>query len=161
MTKKSVISLPNGTVLELSPDLSPEQITAMITACSLTSQPSFSPSSPEKQSGETFIHNRTIEEIWNESKKERVALFIRTFMSESLWFNAKDIQDQQITVTGKLALGETSAIGTYLNRLYESGHLNRQKRGTRNVYYQISEKIAIEYPVVETKQFDILIKTIH
>ena len=65
-----------------------------------------------EQTGITYLEDRTIDEIWNSSKRERVALFIRTFMAETLWFNAKDIQDQQLAITGRLSLGETSAISS-------------------------------------------------
>ncbi len=156
MTKKSVITLPDGTVIEISPDLSPDQITAMITALTVggTVKPQTSINNP---TGKTYVHEKSVEEIWNSSKKEKIALFIRNYLSEELWFNSKDIQDQQLAITGKLTLGETSAIGTYLNRLFESAYLDR-KKDSRTVFYRMTDKLIGEYPVINTHEFVSLIE---
>ncbi|MHA2249850.1 MAG: hypothetical protein ACXAD7_05785 [Candidatus Kariarchaeaceae archaeon] len=162
MAKPSVIKLPNGTVIEVSNDLTPDQITALITAVTSNNPPSTQPSIEEPmQSGKTIIHERTAEEIWLHSKKERVALFIRNYLSEQLWFNAKDIQDQQIAITGKLSLGETSAIGTYLTRLFEVGYLDRKKSvNERNVFYRINEKLIESYPLISQDVIQQLVEQI-
>ena len=159
MAKHSVINLPNGTVIEVSSDMTPDQITALMTAVTLSNPLPTTYKEPEiEESGVTFIEDRTVDDIWNSSKRERVALFMRTFMSDTLWFNAKDIQDQQLAITGKLSLGETSAISTYLTRLFESGFLDRKKQGTRNVYYRMTPKLALEYPMMETSHFEVLLQ---
>ena len=160
MVKASEITLPDGTVIKVSPDMTPDQITAMISAVKLTSpMPIPTRLEPEvEQSGITYLEDRSVDEIWNSSKRERVALFIRTFMSETLWFNAKDIQDQQLAITGKLSLGETSAISTYLTRLYESAFLDRKKHGTRNVHYRVTQKLGLEYPSMEISHFEVLLQ---
>ncbi len=146
MAKASVIKLPNGIVIEVSPDLTPEQITALVTAVtSGTSSINSSDQIEQTQTGKTFVHERTAEEIWQSSKRDRVALFIRNYFSETLWFNAKDVQDQQLAVTGSLALGETSAIATYLTRLFDVGLLDRKKSDKRNVFYRITPKLQVEY----------------
>lgn len=162
MAKPSEINLPDGTVIKVSSDMSPDQITAMISALRLSNPLPPTPRlEPEvEQTGITYLEDRTVDEIWNSSKRERVALFIRTFMSETLWFNAKDIQDQQLAITGKLSLGETSAISTYLTRLYESAFLDRKKHGTRNVHYRVTPKLALEYPYMETSHFKVLLQRI-
>ncbi len=159
MSKKSVITLPDGTVIEISPDLSPEQITAMITALTQPVNRSISDSPiNNKKTGKTYIHKRTPQEIWQSSRRERVALFIRAYMSEELWFNAKDIMDQQLAITGKLTLGETAAISTYLARLFETGYLDRKKSGGRSVFYRMTDKLIAEYPYIETEQLTNLIE---
>jgi hypothetical protein len=158
MAKPSEITLPNGTVIKVSNDMTPDQITAMITALTLSNPLPITHKEPEiEEPGVTYIEDRTVDEIWNSSKRERVALFMRTFMSDTLWFNAKDIQDQQLAITGKLSLGETSAISTYLNRLYESAFLDRKKQGSRNVYYRMTPKLAMEYPLMETSHIEVLL----
>lgn len=156
MAKQSVITLPDGTVIEISPDLSPEQITAMITALTV-GQTSLPIAKTEPSTGKTFAMEKSIEDIWNSSKKEKIALFIRNYLSESLWFNSKDIQEQQLAITGKLTLGETSAIGTYLNRLFESAYLDR-KKDNRTVYYRMTDKLTDEYPRISTNEFVTMIE---
>ncbi|MCY3410482.1 MAG: hypothetical protein INQ03_02490 [Candidatus Heimdallarchaeota archaeon] len=157
MTKASVVTLPNGTVIEISPDLSPEQITAVITALTVGAT-----TTPTNQStpahGKTIVDERTPEMIWNSSKREKVALFLRNYISESLWFNSKDIQEQQLAIMGNLSLGETSAIGTYLNRLFEQGFLDRKKGEGRLIYYRMTEMMISEYPRIETTEFTEMIK---
>lgn len=150
MVKPSVIKLPNGTIIEVSPDLSPDQITALITAVTSGGLTFSDPSSSDQnESGKTLIHEQLPEEIWYSSKRDRVALFLRNYISENLWFNAKDIQDQQLAVSGTLSLGETSAIGTYLARLFDIGILDRKKSSNgRNVFYRMTTKIQIEYPQI-------------
>ncbi|MDH5647996.1 MAG: hypothetical protein OEZ01_18440, partial [Candidatus Heimdallarchaeota archaeon] len=154
MAKLSVIKLPNGTTIEVSPDLSPEQITAMITALTNPQINQSMPVEEDNNEGRTFVRERSIDEIWNTSKKERVALFIRNHINETLWFNAKDIQDQQLSITGQLLLGETSAISTYLTRLFESGHLDRTKeKNSRNVLFKSNYKLLEDYPAISLDKF--------
>lgn len=153
MGKASVIKLPNGTTIEVSSDMSPDQITALITA--VTSGGSISPDSNNEtpKTGKTIFVERTPEEIWNASKKDRVALFIRNYFNENLWFSSKDIMDQQLAIFNNISLGETSALGTYLNRLFESAYLDRQKSQGKVVYYKIAQKLIDEYPLVAKEQF--------
>ena len=157
---KSVIKLPNGTTIEVSPDLSPQQITAMITALTASSGVD-TPSSEVDESGEVIIQSRNIQEIWDSSKKERVALFVRAYMSETLWFSSKDIMDQQLAISGSIVLGETSALGTYLARLFDSGYLDKKKSPNgRSVHYRITEKLIDDYPAIPTPEMkDLLLNT--
>ena len=156
MVKASVITLPNGTKIEVSPNLSPDQITAMITA--LTRTPVVSDTtSGNDDSGEIILTQRSVEEIWSSSKKEQVAIFIRTYMSDTLWFNAKDIMDQQIATCRQIIFGETSAIGTYLQRLFETGHLDKRKTpNSRNVSYKMTQTLISEYPHVSIEKMSML-----
>ncbi|MHA2029923.1 MAG: hypothetical protein ACW99A_07455 [Candidatus Kariarchaeaceae archaeon] len=160
MAKGSKITLPNGTVIEVSPNMTPDQITALVTAVTtggaVTPQ-SNTVSSNESQSGTTFNVTQSPEELWQSSKKERVALFIRTFIAEDYWFTAKEVLEEQLNHTTSLVLGETSAIATYLARLFDNGYLDRQKSGSRTVKYRLAEKIILEYPVVETPMFNELL----
>ena len=159
MAKGSVIKLPNGTVIEVSPNMTPDQITALVTAVTATGPviPELSTSEPEGQSGITYSADLAPEELWQSSKKERVALFVRMAFSDNYWFTAKEVLEEQLTHTTSLVLGETSAIATYLARLFENGYLDRQKSGSRAVKYRLTEKILLEYPVVETIQFNELL----
>lgn len=157
MAKRSVVTLPNGTVIEISPDLSPDQITAMITALTIGVTNQNTPKLDT--SGKTYEVERTAEEIWNSSKREKVGLFIRNYFSETLWFNSKDIQDQQLSITGKLSLGETSAIGTYLTRLFESGFLDRKKGTGRTILYRLTDLMVADYPLINSTEFVHMIET--
>lgn len=159
MVKGSVIKLPNGTVIEVSPNMTPDQITALVTAVTSTGVITTQTSSvdAEAHSGITYNADLSPNELWQSSKKERVALFIRMAFSENYWFNAKEVLEEQLTHTTSLVLGETSAIATYLARLFENGYLDRQKSGTRAVKYRLADKILLEYPVVETLQFNELL----
>jgi len=159
MVKGSVIKLPNGTIIEVSPNMNPDQITALVTAVTASGTiPSQNSSiETEIQSGITYNADLSPEELWQSSKKERVALFIRMVFSENYWFTAKEVLEEQLTHTTSLVLGETSAIATYLARLFENGYLDRQKSGSRAVKYRLAEKILLEYPAVETPQFNELL----
>ncbi|MCE7733782.1 MAG: hypothetical protein GPJ54_02820 [Candidatus Heimdallarchaeota archaeon] len=159
MVKGSVIKLPNGTVIEVSPNMTPDQITALVTAVTSTGVISTQSSSidTEAQSGMTYNADLSPNELWQSSKKERVALFIRMAFSENYWFTAKEVLEEQLTHTTSLVLGETSAIATYLARLFENGYLDRQKSGSRAVKYRLTDKILLEYPIVETIQFNELL----
>ena len=159
MVKGSVIKLPNGTVIEVSPNMTPDQITALVTAVTSTGVITTPASSVdnEEQSGITYNADLSPYELWQSSKKERVALFIRMAFSENYWFNAKEVLEEQLTHTTSLVLGETSASATYLARLFENGYLDRQKSGSRAVKYRLADKILLEYPVVETIQFNELL----
>ena len=148
MGKATVIKLPNGTIIELSPEMSPEQITALVSA---VSSPTISNSSVLESKIDTTQPERTSAEIWESSKKERLALFLRNYISDSIWFTAKQIQELQLAETGTLALGETSAIATYLSRLSESGYLDRMK-DHKGVQYKIMPLLANHYPVIEQEQ---------
>lgn len=159
MAKTSVITLPNGTKIEVSPDLTPEQITAMIQAVTASTPMTPVASTPqEDEAGDVIIRERTVDEIWNSSKREQVALFVRTFIAPNHWFSAKDIVDLQISELGRLSLGETSAIGTYLQRLHESGYLDKEKiKNSRGVTYKTTSDLEKDYPAVAIEQFKILI----
>ena len=160
MAKLSKVKLPNGTIIEISPNLSTAQITALIT--SLTSNNVSYTEMPEQETdqGTVFIQSRSLEQIWNSSKKDKLAIFIRSYFSDNLWFTSKEIMEQQIAITGKIVLGETSAIGTYLNRLFETGHLDKQKYlNGRTVSYKISEKLKTEYPQIPNKEFKTLLNS--
>ena len=69
MAKLSTVKLPNGTIIEISPNLSTAQITALIT--SLTSNNVSYTEIPEQETdqGTVFIQSRSLEQIWNSSKK--------------------------------------------------------------------------------------------
>ncbi len=158
MAKSSVITLPNGTTIEVSPDLTPDQITAMITA--LTANPGAPVPMAENptEGGEVYLSERTLDDIWNSSKKERVALFLRNFVSDNFWFQATDIMDQQLQEFSKIVLGETSAIGTYLARLFEGAYLDKRKTPNgRTVHYRITAKLQEEYPLVTTHEIKQLV----
>ena len=159
MVKGSVIKLPNGTVIEVSPNMTPDQITALVTAVTSTGVITTQTSSvdAETQSGITYNTDLSPNDLWQSTKKERVALFIRMAFSENYWFTAKEVLEEQLTHTTSLVLGETSAIATYLARLFENGYLDRQKSGSRAVKYRLADKILVEYPVVETLQFNELL----
>jgi len=161
MTKSSVIKLPNGTTIEVSPDLSPQQITAMISALTAGADTTNLQDelSDQSASGEVIIEERDLNEIWETSKKERVALFIRSYMSDNLWFSAKDIMDQQLAVSGQIVLGETSAIGTYLARLFDGGYLDKKKSPNgRSVSYKMTDQLMSEYPAITTAEIQQLLK---
>ncbi|MCH8907242.1 MAG: hypothetical protein IH840_09150 [Candidatus Heimdallarchaeota archaeon] len=152
MAKSSVVKLPNGVSIEISPDMTPDQITALISAVTGNALPIVG--TPEiSKSGQSSEYERSAEDIWNSSKRERVALFIRNYFSETLWFNAKMVQDQQLAETGKLALGETSAIGTYLTRLFEDGNLDRKVNG-RKVFYRLNDQLLASYPEITVQQLE-------
>ncbi len=159
MAKGSIIKLPNGTTIEISPNMTPDQITALVTAVTATDTiPSPTPIQEESnQAGITYTNELTPTEIWQSSKRERVALFVRGAFSEDLWFTAKEVLEEQLTYTPSIILGETSAIATYLARLFENGYLDRQKIGSRTVKYRITEKLSNEYPLIEQREFNELI----
>ena len=160
MVKSSVITLPDGTKIEVSPDLSPDQITAMITALTMSNLSSPQSSISETDdAGELIVQERSLDEIWEASKRERVALFIRTFMAESFWFSAKDLMDLQLQEFNSIVLGETSQIGTYLQRLYENGYLDKKKTPNgRSVSYRMSSKLSAEYPFINIEQMKQLLQ---
>lgn len=106
----------------------------------------------------TNLSKLTTSEIWSSSKRNRVALFVRWAFSENLWFTAKEVQEEQFTYTSAIILGETSAIATYLARLFDSCYLDRQKSGSRTVKYRITVKMSNDYPLITTKEFNELIK---
>ncbi|MHA2091227.1 MAG: hypothetical protein ACW98K_10240 [Candidatus Kariarchaeaceae archaeon] len=161
MARPSVIKLPNGTVIEVSSELTPDQITALVTAVNASGMSSPSqPVAKEEISGQTIVRQRTAEEIWNGSKRDRVALFIRNYISEHLWFDAKEILDQQLTVNPTIILGESPAIATYLNRLFDMGYLDREKSG-RNVKYRVTLKLQEEYPEIARNEMEKLVQLIH
>lgn len=159
MTKASVITLPDGTKIEVSPDLSPAQITAMISALTTSAPaPVDNDQAIDTNSGKVVIAERSIEDIWNSSKRERVALFIRNYLSPTIWFGAKDIVDQQLSITGGLELGETSSIGTYLNRLFENGFLDKKMTTNgRSVSFKITDKLLTSYPEVALEEIKTLL----
>jgi hypothetical protein len=119
--------------------------------------PAASPAQ-EDETGDVFIRERTVDEIWNSSKREQVALFVKTFIAPNQWFSAKDIVDLQISELGRLSLGETSAIGTYLQRLHESGYLDKEKsKNGRSVSFRTRSELEKDYPVISIEKFKILI----
>ncbi|MCE7737532.1 MAG: hypothetical protein GPJ54_21760 [Candidatus Heimdallarchaeota archaeon] len=120
---------------------------------------SIEPKSEKKfNSGETINVAVSTKELWQSSKKARVALFIRSFFFENYWFSAKEVLEEQLTHTRSLVLGETSAIATYLARLFENGYLDRQKSSSRAVKYKLTEKMILEFPLIEPAQFNELLK---
>ena len=136
--------------------LSPEQITDMISSVS-----SPVPLAPRAEP-EMEVIERGPTEIWASSKREKLALFIRSYFAEDLWFNARDILEQQVIISGALPLGDTSAIGTYLTRLYETGHLDRKKGGARSIHYRMTEKLCSEYPLISTVSLEeLMIQTVN
>ena len=154
MGKATVIRLPNGTIIELSPEMSPEQITALVSA---VSSPTISNPNVQESKVDTPQLERTSAEIWESSKKERLALFLRNYVSDTIWFTAKQIQELQLAETGTLALGETSAIATYLSRLSESGYLDRTK-DSKGVQYKIAPLLTAHYPAIEQEQMSQLMQ---
>lgn len=157
MGKSIKVTLPDGTSFEIPADtMSPQDIIAMITAAKSNVQTAPS-ATDDTMSGKSIEFERTIEDIWNSSKKERVALFIRSYLADTLWFNAKLVQDQQLAETSQLTLGETSAIGTYLTRLFEEGLLDRKTNG-RKVFYRLNHKLVAEYPEITGQQLEHLIQ---
>ena len=98
MAKLSTVKLPNGTIIEISPNLSTAQITALIT--SLTSNNISYTEMPEQETdqGTVFIQSRSLEQIWNSSKKDKLAIFIRSYFSDNLWFTSKEIMEQQVAI---------------------------------------------------------------
>lgn len=159
MVKGSVIKLPNGTIIEVSPNMTPDQITALVTAVTSggSTTPQTQSSEHENQSGITYHTDLSPEELWQSSKRERVALFVRQAFSEDLWFTARDVLDEQLTFTHSIVLGETSAIATYLARLFENGYLDRQKGSGRKIKYRMTSKLISEYPKIELSQFNELL----
>jgi hypothetical protein len=149
MAKGFKITLPNGTVIEAPSDMTPDQITAMVSAASMespTATKSTVNPSENTQSGETYNVELTPEEIWQTSKKERVALFIRSAFTQDLWFTAREVLDEQLTYVSSIVLGETSAIATYLARLFESGYLDKQQGPGRTIRYRMTSKLTDAYP---------------
>ena len=159
MAKGSIIKLPNGTTIEISPNMTPDQITALVTAVTATGTitPQAKNQEEVNQTGITYSNELTPAEIWQSSKREKVALFVRWAFSENLWFTAKEVLEEQLTYTPSIILGETSAIATYLARLFDNGYLDRQKSGSRTVKYRITEKLTNDYPLIEQREFNELI----
>lgn len=149
MAKKSVIRLPNGISIEITPDFKPEQINAIIT--SVMSGQSFS------QPNEIIkVLQRDAVDVWNSSKKEKVALFIRNYFSPTLWFSAKEVLEEQLMIVRSIVFGETSQINTYLKRLNDEKYVDRRNMG-RKVNYRINQKLIDEYPTIALEKFNELI----
>ncbi len=146
MAKNSVIKLPNGVTIEITPDFKPEQINAIIS--SVIAGERFK---PEKREREEVV--RDPELIWHTSKKEKVAMFIRNYFSPTLWFSAKDLLEEQLQVVRSIVFGETSQIGTYLKRLYEEKFLERKTYG-RLVKYKMNETFQNTYPRIPMEQMN-------
>lgn len=110
-----------------------------------------------KNNSFTNLSNLTPSQIWLTSKRHKTALFVRFAFSEDLWFTAKEVQEEQFNYTAAIIMGETSAIATYLARLFDNGYLDRQKSGFKTVKYRITDKLRNEYPLVGQKEFNELI----
>ncbi|MCY3413858.1 MAG: hypothetical protein INQ03_19595 [Candidatus Heimdallarchaeota archaeon] len=151
MAKNSIVKLPNGITIEITPDFKPEQIQAIIQSVIGGTQIQQHPLPEEKI-------QRTASEVWQSSKREKVALFIRNYFSPSLWFSAKELLEEQLQIVQAIIFGETSQIGTYLNRLSEDGYLVRQNRG-RLVRYRIQQKLIDDYPEVILEEMNHLLTT--
>lgn len=149
MAKKSVIRLPNGISIEITPDFKPDQINAIIT--SVMSGQSFS--QPNKI---IKVLQRDAVDVWNSSKKEKVALFIRNYFSPTLWFSAKEVLEEQLMIVRSIVFGETSQINTYLKRLNDEKYVDRRNIG-RKVNYRINQKLIDEYPTIALEKFNELI----
>lgn len=153
MAKKSVIRLPNGISIEITPDFKPEQINAIIT--SVMSGQSFNSANKEVQS-----EQRDAVDVWNSSKKEKVALFIRNYFSPTLWFSAKEVLEEQLLIVRSIVFGETSQINTYLKRLHDEKYVERRNMG-RKVNYRINQKLIDEYPTISLERFnDLILETL-
>lgn len=150
MAKNSVIKLPNGVTIEITPDFEPKQINAIIS--SVIAGERFQINEKEKPTEAI----RDPIEIWNSSKREKVALFIRNYFSPTLWFSAKDLLDEQLQVVRSIIFGETSQIGTYLKRLHEEKYLERKTMG-RLVKYKSTELLQNDYPRVPLEQLNDMI----
>jgi len=150
MGKKTRITFPNGAIVEIDQSFSPSQIKAVL-------EPfvAISPQAPEIIPA-PIVHVRDFDEIWQSSKKEKLALFIRNTFAESLWITSKMILEEQINQYKSLFLGERPALGTYLKRLHEEGYLDRRENGNL-VFYRQGEKMISEYPRIAMDDFKTII----
>ena len=150
MGKKTRITFPNGAVVEIDESFSPAQIKAVIEPF-VTNSPL-----PVESKTTPIIHVRDFDEIWQSSKKEKLALFIRNTFAESLWITSKMILEEQINEYKSLFLGERPALGTYLKRLHEEGYLDRRESGNL-VFYKQGERMVSEYPRIAMDDFKTII----
>ncbi len=149
---KSRVTFPDGTVVEIGKDTTPEQIQAILSI--LASGQTARPMQPTPVTEATL----SADEIWEYgSKKERIAHFVRNHFSTKEWFTTIDVRDQQLEFVKKMVFGESSAIATYLNRLTDEGLLRKTKR--RKISYQITDKLILEYPSLELHQITELLRS--
>jgi hypothetical protein len=152
---KSRVTFPDGTIVEISKDTSPEQIQAILATLSQSSFP-ISQSQPSLSDPNQII---TAEEVWiYGSKKEKIALFVRNHFGQQEWFTTIDVRDQQLEFVKKMVFGESSAIATYLNRLHDEKLLNKMKR--KKISYQLTPKILKEYPPLELDEIGDLLRSV-
>lgn len=150
MGKKTRITFPNGAVVEIDESFSPAQIKAVIEPFVANSPQPIEPKVTP------VVHIRDFDEVWQSSKKEKLALFIRNTFAESLWITSKMILEEQINEYKSLFLGERPALGTYLKRLHEEGYLDRRENGNL-VFYKQGEKLITEYPRIAVDDFKTII----
>ena len=149
---KSRVTFPDGTVVEISKDTTPEQIQAILSTLS------SGQSAPSIQPTKAVVPKLTADEIWEYgSKKEKIALFVGNHFKPNDWFTTIDVRDQQLEFVKKLVFGESSAIATYLNRLTDEGFLRKTKR--RKMSYQITDKLTQAYPSLELHQISELLRS--
>ena len=66
--------------------------------------------------------------------------------------------DQQLQEFSKIVLGETSAVGTYLARLFEGAYLDKKKTPNgRSVHYKMTAKLLDEYPQIAVHEIKQLV----
>ncbi len=140
--------------LEISPDMSPEQIKAMITSvATLTNKTQ----NLEQNDDLDFLIEQEIKPdpfmiMTRGTWVEKIALFIRNEFGE-LEFTANDVQMQFHAIFQKIL--DKSAITTYLNRLVSKGYLVKNKLPGNRVYkFKSTNKLLLEYPEVVLEEFN-------
>ena len=152
MGKPSKLTIGDIT-LEISPDMTPEQIQAMISSIAILSKDKANNNQNKKQDKQ--IKQKTIADPLQIFQKgtwmDKIALFIRNEYHENLEFTVSDIQ-LGFQSLFKVIL-EKAAITTYLNRLHDKGYITKTKPlGSRSHKYQATKALLETYPQIELEQ---------
>ncbi len=138
--------------LEISPDMTPEQIQAMIQSVAALRQGLVTDSKSDDVA-ELSVHAEKIdplEVLANGTWLDRIGLFVRNEFG-FLEFTVNDVQVQFHALFGKIL--EKAAITTYLNRLVQKGYLSKRKvPGNRVFHFQAQSSLFDDYPEVDLEE---------
>ncbi len=135
--------------LEISPDMTPEQIQAMIQSVAALRK-DLSGNVKSDDVADLPVRSEQIdplEILTNGTWLDRIALFVRNEFG-FLEFTVNDVQVQFHALFGKIL--EKAAITTYLNRLVQKGFVSKRKLpGNRVFHFQAQSSLFDEYPEVD------------
>ncbi len=156
------VTKPDGTIVEIDKamlkSLSPEQLSALVG--SLTQTEKLKEPVKEDKAKINHLKKRTMEEIWNSSKRERVGLFLANQYAPNTILDTTDIHRDWIETFAKDNYDlyiEKSHLTQYLTRLSEMSYLIKQKIPGRGVRWITQESLTEDYPQIQLEQVKLLI----